>query len=262
MGAKFIIGLTDVTENESFFPTPHVEETYYGPPNQTEKYVYILQNNNISIEKASIEWQLDMSLPAVVALLDICDAVKSQVLNVTQIYAHKFLQEVLPSLYDTDFIIELKTLIPNPAVVFPEYTNTDYENVSTNPTPIYCSLELDGAASALTANITEYETINSAMFNDDLSFLIQGPQTRYVYPTFRVNFRHNTETTKRYVMDVRQQQWMDSNKDALESKGYFKSDIKNKIGALTIGELIGNHADAFAKAQQYNRICRVEIVRD
>jgi hypothetical protein len=260
MGARFIIGLTDVTANESFFHTPHVEDTYSGE--QTEKYVYILQNNNTSIERASIEWQLDMSLPAVVALLDIYDAVKSQVLNVTQINAHKYLQEVLPSLYDTDFYIELKTLIPNPTLVFPEYTVTDYENVSTNAEPIYCSLELGGVSSALTENITQYETLNYAMFNNDFSYLIQGPMARYVYPNFAVNFRHNTETVKNKTMSIRQQQWMDSNKDFLEAKGYFKSDIRNKIGALTIGELIGTHADAFAKAQQYNRICRVEIVRD
>jgi len=62
-------------------------------------------------------------------------------------------------------------------------------------------------------------------------------------------------------MNITQQQWMDSNKDLLEAKGYFKSDIKNKIGTLFIGQLIGTHADAFAKAQQYNRICRVEIER-
>jgi hypothetical protein len=62
-------------------------------------------------------------------------------------------------------------------------------------------------------------------------------------------------------MNITQQQWMDSNKDLLEAKGYFKSDIKNKIGTLVIGQLIGTHADAFAKAQQYNRICRVEIER-
>lgn len=262
MGAKFIIGLTDVTENESFFPTPYVEDTYQGPPDQTEKHVYILQNNNTSIEQASIEWQLDMSIPAVVALVDIYDAIKSQVLNVTHIYAHKYLQQVLPSLYDTDFIIELKTLIPDSNLVYPEYTDTDYQSITTNDAPIYCSLELEGISSLLSPNTTEYEILGYAMFNNDFSYLKQGPLARYVYPTFRVNFRHNTETVKNNNMSIRQQQWMNENKDVLESKGYFISEVKNKLGSLYIGELIGTHADAFAKAQQYNRICRVEIVRD
>jgi hypothetical protein len=202
-----------------------------------------------------------MSLPAVIALLDIYDAVKSQMLNVTYIYAHKYLQELLPSLYDTDFIIELTTLIPDSPIIYPEYTVTDYEEVSTNTKPIYCSLELDGISSVLTPDVTDVETLNYAMFNNDFSYLVQGPMARYVYPIFRVNFRHSPATAKKNTMNITQQQWMDSNKDLLEAKGYFKSDIKNKIGTLFIGQLIGTHADAFAKAQQYNRICRVEIER-
>lgn len=263
MGVKFVIGLTDVTIHESFYPTPDVVNTYQGPADQFEKVAYyVLQNNNASIEKASIEWTLDTTLPAVNTVLDIIDTVKISPLNVTHIYAHKYTQEVLPSLFDTDFIIEMKNLVPVDGLVFPEYTSVDYDNISTNKPPMYCSLELDGTCATLTSQVEDAQTLAYAMFNNDLSYLVNGPMIKYVYPTFRVNFRHNGETVLNKSMSVQQTQWMRDNKDFLESKGYSESDNKNKLGSLVIGQLVGSYQDAFAKAQQYTRICRVEIIRD
>jgi hypothetical protein len=263
MGVKFVIGLTDVTEHESFYPTPDVVSTYQGPADQFEKVAYyVLQNNNTSIEKASIEWILDTSLPAVNSVLDIIDTVKQSLLNVTHIYAHKYTQEVLPSLFDTDFIVEMKNLVPVDGLVFPEYTDVDYDNVSTNRPAVYCSLELDGIAAMLTSQITDVQTLSYAMSNSDLSYLPNGPIVKYVYPTFRINLRHSNETVLNKSMSIEQRQWMNDNNSVLASKGYSELDSKNKLGSLVIGQLVGSYQEAFSKSQQYTRICRVEIVRD
>lgn len=260
MAAKFVIGLTDL-ESDVFYPAHGVAESYDGPVEQFEKNVYILQRNDTSIEKASIEWELDTTLPAVNNLLNVLSIMKSK-LYITQVYAHKY-HQVLPGLYDTDFVVELKNLIPNVGLVLPEYTTVDYENISTNTIPTYCSLELDSSFSYMCANnIEEDETLFYSMANENYDFLKTGPLSRFVYPAFRINFRTNSSVVINKEMTVAQKEWMTANKEMLESKGYYITDPKSKIGALVIGQLIGSYDDAFNKAQQYNKICRVEIVEE
>ena len=259
MSIKLVIGLTDV-DGENFYPTPDISESYTGPVNLLEKIVYTLPQNDTAVEKAFIEWELDTTLPAVNNLLNILDVIKSK-LNITRVYYHKYSQ-VLPGLFDTDFILEFKNLIPNTGLILSDYTDIDYENVITNKIPIYCSIELDATASVLGTGLDENETLFHAMESNNTTFLVDGPMRRVVTPTLLISFVNNDQSIKNKSMSIEQQQWMLDNKELLESKGYYMSEVKNKIGALVIGQLIGTYDDAFAKAQQYNRICRVEIVRE
>jgi hypothetical protein len=262
MSVKFVIGLTDVLENDSFYPAPYLADTYQGQASQYEKVTYVLQNNNTSIEKASIEWVLDTSLPAVNNVLGIIDAIQQSILSATYIYAHKYTREVLPGLFDSDYIIDMKSLVPIDGLVFPEYTDVDYDNVSTNKPPLYCTLELDGVATMLSNQVDETQMLAYAMAYNDFSYLTPGPLIKYVYPTFRVNFRHSNETILNKSMSFEQHTWMHDNKSILESKGYTELDNKNRLGCLVIGQLVGSYQDAFLKSQQYTRICRVEIVKE
>jgi hypothetical protein len=252
---KFVIGLTD-TDSDAFHPNPDIAESYDGLENLIDKNVYALHKNDTAIERTNIEWMLDDTLPAVTNLLTVLDAIKSGI-HMTLIHCHKYRQNF--DLYDTDFLIEIKNLLPNLDLVLPEYTQLDYDNMSTNE----CSLELDSGAAERCANINDNEFLVHAMETGDYTFLKEGPTTKFVYPAFRINFRYNVnDNVTNKTMSAAQQEWMINNKDLLESKGYYISDSRNRIGALKIGQLIGTYEDAFAKAQQYSKICRVEIIRE
>lgn len=255
MGVKFVIGLTDL-ESEDFIYSPLSASDYYTSEAQIDGSVYVLQTPTNAYEKASIEWDLDTTLPAVSNLLIVLETIKSK-MHIIQIHWNKY---VMPDsvLYATNFLIELKNLIPDTNLILPEYDSTDYDNISFDE----CSLELDASLSEW-CMFNNTESLHYAMSTGDYNFLRNGPTTRFVYPAFRINFHHSTDSgVPDNTMSDTQREWMLHNKDLLESKGYYMSDSRNKIGAIGIGKLIGTYEDAFLKVQQYNRICRVEIVKE
>lgn len=256
MGVKFIVGLTN--EDSSCF-----YKTYNLPPGYVQSlnfFDYILLRNDTVVEKATIEWELDTTLPAVNNLINIISQIKLKP-DVTNIIYTRY-QDYLPGYAESDFLIKMYNLIPNNDINFPEYTITDYENITTNSCPTYGSLTLDTILSQVAHGVEEHQTLSYAMHNTDVSLLTSGPTKHVVFPALRINFLSNSNPVAKKEMSMDQKFWMTENKEILESKGFYISDIRNKIGRLVIGRLIGSYDDVFTKAQTYNKICRIEIVEE
>lgn len=246
---KFVLGLTDEV-SQYVFPKTKLEDMFPA----VDSEMYSLSSNDTSIEKATIEWELDATLPAVNALFLTVNNIKSKV-NYLSLLFNRYNQ------FQEDFYIELANLWPNDTVILQKYTDIDYENINTG-TPPYASLELDEIASYRYNNISDHESLNYAFQTKDFSFLLNGPQDKIVYPAFRISFYSESERTYNKFMSEEQQKWMTDNKEQLASKGYYATDLKNKLGSLPIGTLIGSPEDAYRKLRQYNKVCRVDIIEE
>ena len=262
MSAKFVIGLTDL-ESESFIPnyrfdTARPELDDLNP----DRNAYNLMNNiESSIEKATIEWQLDDTLPAVTNLINVYKIIKSNRLHMMSVLYTSWISSET-RLVNADIFVELTTLIPVTGIDFPLYTDTDYDNISTDRIPVYGSLELDSVSSYARNGIDIRSTLDYAQTMNTTDLLLDSPAERVVYPAFMISFVSNSARTPTKTMSISQKSWMLSNNDVLESKGYYISDNKTKTGGLVIGDLIGNYEDAFEKIQTYNKVCRIDIVED
>jgi hypothetical protein len=265
MAAKFVIGLTDVNDN-GFAPNQRlydsVDPYLWTDWNPTWDAYSLSDNIDLSIEKSTIEWQLDVTLPAVVNLINVYKAVRSKRLHTLSVLYSKGISPETGFL-NADIFIELSTLVPFRDINFPLYTDVDYDNLSTDKFAVYGSLELDSMCSYEHNGIGQHNTLSYAKNENTFDLLPNGPAERVVYPAFRINFiTSSTTRTTTKSMSIDQKIWMLNNKDVLESKGYYVSDNKTKIGGLVIGDLIGNYEDAFVKIQTYNKVCRIDIIED
>jgi hypothetical protein len=264
MSAKFVIGLTDL-ESESFIPNYRLLDESARPELDDlnpDRDAYNLMNNiELSIEKATIEWQLDYTLPAVTNLINVYKIIKSNRLHMMSVIYTSWISSET-RLVNADIFVELTTLIPVTGIDFPLYTDTDYDNISTDRIPVYGSLELDSVSSYERNGINIRSTLDYAQTMNTTDLLSDSPAERVVYPAFTISFVSNSARTPTKTMSISQKSWMLSNNDVLESKGYYISDNKTKTGGLVIGDLIGNYEDAFEKIQTYNKVCRIDIVED
>jgi hypothetical protein len=263
MATKLVIGLTDV-ENEFFLPNVRLQNYIFDNTDIIKTDTYTLFGNLSSIEKASIEWILNTDLPAVNNMLSSLDIIKSK-LHITGIKTTHFTPP-LPDLKNLIIYIEVANLIPNDSLVLQNYTMTDYENIYTGPQQ-FGSLELDSSASYTYNGTDSLETIYHAMEINSLTLLGDGPKERVVYPAFSISFYLDSTIKPINVppntsMSAEQVNWMNMHKAELESKGYYINDVKNKIGGLQIGSLVGSVEDAFSKIQQYTKVCRFEIIEE
>jgi hypothetical protein len=89
-----------------------------------------------------------------------------------------------------------------------------------------------------------------------------GPINRMVTTRFVFSFFTGISTPPLTRMNIEQEIWMKENQTELEALGYTINDPTAKVGALPIGRLLGDPQEQYDKIQQFNKVCRIDIVRD
>jgi hypothetical protein len=257
MSTKLVIGLTDET-TELFFPDSSILSQPM-PEVLTSRDAYNLAENDVSVEKATLEWELNTSLPAVNALLETIVALKQRP------YFSKIRLETRASVsadyQDIDVSFELLNMVPNLAVSYQPYTTQDNEAVITT-LQSFGSLELEGTEGYRYQGIDISQIMSSAYEADDLSLLYPGPVNRLVVPVFNFSFFLGRTQPPSTQMSADQYKWMSDNQSALSAKGYEIDDPRSKIGALPIGVLLGDPMEQYEKIKQFRKICRIDIVSE
>lgn len=257
MSTKLVIGLTDET-NELFFPNSTILSEPL-PEFLTSRDAYNLAENDASIEKATLEWELDTRLPAVNAVLATITALKQRPYFSTIMVESR--ANVSADHQDIDVSFELINIVPNLAVSYQPYTTQDNEAVITT-LQSFGSLELEGIAGYRYQGIDDSQTMSFAYEANDLSYLRNGPVDRLAVPVFNFSFYLGRTQQPSTQMAAEQQHWMTANQSALSAKGYEVDDPKSKIGALPIGSLIGDPMEQYEKIKQFRKICRIDIVSE
>lgn len=257
MPTKLVIGLTDET-TELFFP----DNTILSQPMPeilTSRDAYNLAENDASIEKATLEWELNTSLPAVNAVLATIAALKQRP------YFSKIRLETRASVsadyQDIDVSFELLNIVPNLSVSYQPYTAQDNEAVITT-LQSFGSLELEGAEGYRYQGLDISQLMSFAHESNDLSLLHPGPVDRLAVPVFNFSFYLGRTQPPSTQMSADQYKWMMDNQSALSAKGYEVDDPRSKIGALPIGVLLGDPMEQYEKIKQFRKICRIDIVSD
>jgi hypothetical protein len=264
MSVKLVIGLTDTLSNSIFSVSSNpytiasslMNVTHMTAGMTRDSYNLLLLPN--TVEHTTIEWELNTNLPAVAALLNMIDVIK------TRPYFAKVItdtRKVVGSYKDVFSAVEFVNVIPNREIPKVFYTEEDNNAVVTTEQE-FGVLELDSLLGYEYQSVTENETLTYAFKNDDLSMLRKGPINRMVTPRFVFSFFTAQSTNPSTQMNILQQSWMKNHKDELEALGYKIDDPTSKIGALPIGRLIGDPQEQYNKILQFGKICKVNIIRD
>jgi hypothetical protein len=264
MPVKLVIGLTDTLSNSIFSVSSNpyaIASPLIDIANMTEDMTrdsYNLLLLPDTVEQATLEWELDTELPAVNALLNMIDVIK------TRPYFAKVVSDtraVIGSYKDIVTMIEFVNVIPNREVTKVFYTEEDNNAVVTTDQE-FGVLELDSLLGYEYQGVKEDETLTYAFNNDDLSMLREGPINRMVRPRFVFSFYTGQSPNPSTQMSILQQIWMKKHQDELAALGYTINDPTAKVGALPVGRLLGDPQEQYDKMQQFSKVCRIDIVRD
>ena len=264
MATKLVIGLTDQLSdsiyskvyNHFIVASPFGDVNLMTKDMKREAYNLLLSTD--TVERATLEWELNTNLPAVVAVLDMIDAIK------TRPHFAKVVMDtrkVIDSYNDMFTMIEFLNVIPNRALPKVFYTEEDNNAVITTEQE-FGTLELDSMLGYEYQGIQEHETMTYAFNHRDLSMLRPGPVNRMVTARFVFSFFTGNSAPPTTRMSIEQETWMKENQAELEELGYTIDDPTAKVGALPVGRLLGDPQEQYDKMQQFNKVCRIDIVRD
>lgn len=264
MATKLVIGLTDQLDDSvhSKIRNQFIVASPFGdvrlPIENMSRDAYNLLLSPDTAERATLEWELNTNLPAVVAVLDMIDAIKTRP-HYAKVVMDTY--KIVDSYNDIFTMIDLVNVIPNRALPEVFYTEEDNNAVITTPQE-FGTLELDSLLGYEYQGIQENETMTYAFNHRDLSMLRPGPINRMVATRFVFSFFTGNSTPPLTRMNIEQEMWMKENQAELEALGYTISDPTAKVGALPIGRLLGDPQEQYDKIQQFNKVCRIDIVRD
>lgn len=264
MATKLVIGLTDhlsdsihsKVNNHLIVASPFSDVSLMTEDMSRDAYNLLLSPD--TVERATLEWELNTSLPAVAAVLDIIDIVK------TRPYFAKVVTDtrtVVGTYKDMFTMIEFVNVIPNRAMPKIFYTEEDNNAVITTDQE-FGTLELDSMLGYEYQGVQENETLTYAFNNRDLTMLRPGPVNRMVTTRFVFSFFTGYFAPPSTRISTEQEMWMRENQEKLEELGYTIDDPTSKVGALPVGRLLGDPQEQYDKILNFNKVCRIDIVRD
>lgn len=253
---KLQIGLTDVEESENFV-YDDIDTTLDRPTIKRVRYNILKQSDEI--EKATLEWKLNVDLPAVQSTIKYWEhTIRRPHLSMIQITSES--NRFLPTHSNFEINIDFVNLLPlsiNPE----DYTDEDFENTCYPHNRRFGDLELGYHAAYNVAGYSYEETSEYAIFNDTLEYY--NPEARPVaIPYFFIDFFLSKPAIKASKLDSRTLKFINDHQEEFMNLGIDKDTFLKTYGRFTAGTLLTEPLEAYTNIKDYPRICRTSIVKE
>lgn len=245
---KFVVGLTDNIDYDGFIYDKNFKSDV--------SVLYNIQKPTTEIEKATLEWEIDTSIDAVINALTMWEQlIRIPHLCMINVGQHTF--EMMPSFKECYLDIGFLNLIPFKSDIIKHLTDSDYSKLTADT--FFGDLCIHLHDNSHIAN----STILTAYHSNDISLLSDATVRSSVFPKFYSNF--NLRGNKP-IMDRRYDKsfinWIEEHKDVIISKGYdINSNRILNYGHLVIGKLLTDFNTTYENLIAYPRICRTSFVK-
>lgn len=252
---KLQLGLTDVLETENFV-YDKIEPDLEKPNLERIRYNILKQSTND--EKAVLEWQLNVDLPAVQNAIETWE----HIIRRPHLAMIQFMSEqsyMLPTYHDIEINLDFVNLIPLPTK-YKLFTQKDFENLIFSHSRQFGELMFSTHALYHAAGYEHEETAEYAIYMDTLEYY--NPDAIPVaIPQFKIDFFLTRPSIKSNRPDFRTIKFLEKHKEEIESLGIDKDRFLQTYGRLKAGTLLTDPLDAYNAIKQYPRVCRTSIVK-
>ena len=253
MVTKLIVGLTDVLSSE-FVSKPVISEMQDSQTVSIESYVIPATTSIVANE--TLEWTLNTTLPAVSGLLLTIQQMKTRI---TLKESTVIKRNPIDGYNSFSLLFGLMNYVPNPAVVYTEFTDDDYNSLVTYPR--FGDIVLEEAHGHEINGIESTGTLSYAVDNETIDHLTTAYPLRSAVPMFNVRFNiGERDNIPQHNMPLGFVTWFNTNINALTAKGWELNNPKSRVGFYVAGSLVGDPWEQYLKLSNNPYICSIDIV--
>ena len=255
MVTKLVVGLTDVLSSE-FVSKPVISELFDSQTVSVDSYAIPTSISIVANEK--LEWVIDTTLPGVTGLLSTIEQMKTRLLLRE---ATVIKRNPIDGYNSFSLLFGLINYVPNPAVVYTEFTDEDYSSLVLYPR--FGDLVLEEVYGYEINGIAHTSALSYAVDYDTTDYLANAYPTRSAVPMFNVRFTIGEKNNvPQRNNPIALDEWFNTNIDALTTKGWNLTNPKSRVGFYVAGSLVGDPWEQYLKLSNNPYICSIDIVEE
>jgi hypothetical protein len=254
MVTKLVVGLTDSLHSEFIINLEKAQMHYDSQAVSVDAYVI---PTSISItENETLEWILDTTLPGVTSLLSTVEQMKTRLL----LREATIIKRMPIDGYNSfSLLFGLINYVPNPAVVYTEFTDEDYNSLVVYHR--FGDLVLEEVDGYEINSVPHTSSITYAIDHDTTDYLSNAYPPRSAVPMFNVRFTiGERDNIPQHNMPLEFDEWFNTNIDALTAKGWEITNPKSRAGFYVAGSLVGDRWEQYLKLSNNPYICSIDVV--
>ena len=255
MVTKLVVGLTDVLHND-FVTETVIPEAYGEQIVSVDSYVIPVSANIVANE--TLEWVLDTTLPGVIGLLATVEQMKTRLLlgEVTIIK-----RVPIDGHNSFSLLFGLLNYVPNPAVVYTEFTDEDYNSLVIYPR--FGDIVLEEVDGYEINGVPHTSSLTYIRDHDSTEYLADAYPPRSAVPMFNVRFAiDERNNVPQRTMLPALADWFNDNLSFLSAKGWDLNNPKSRVGFYVAGSLVGDPWEQYLKLSNNPYICTIDIVEE
>ena len=256
MVTKLVVGLTDVLSSE-FVSKPDLSKNHYD--DQTVSVdAYVIPTSISITENETLEWILDTTLPGVASLLSTIEQMKTRLLLRE---ATIIKRNPIDGYNSFSLLFGLINYVPNPAVVYTEFTDEDYNSLVVYTR--FGDIVLEEADGYEINGIAHTSSLTYARDHETTEYLADAYPPRSAVPMFNVRFTiGERDNIPQRTMLPALAEWFNDNIGALTAKGWDLNNPKSRVGFYVAGSLVGDPWEQYLKLSNNPYICTIDIVEE
>ena len=256
MVTKLVVGLTDVLHNEFVL---NLEKSQMHSDNQTvsvDAYAIPVSCNVAANE--TLEWILDTTLPGVASLLSTVEQMKTRLTLEEAIIIKRM---PIGGYNSISLLFGLLNYVPNPAVVYTDFTDEYYNSLVVYHK--FGDLVLEEVEGYEINGVPHTSSITYAIDHETTDYLANAYPPRSAVPIFNVRFTiGERDNIPQHNMPIGFETWFNTNIDALTAKGWELNNPKSRAGFYVAGSLVGDPWEQYLKFANNPYICTINIVEE
>ena len=255
MVTKLIVGLTDVLHNDFVIETV-TDELFNIQTVSVDSYAIPTSISIVANE--TLEWVMDTALPGVTSLLSTVEQMKTRLLLRE---ATVIKRNPIDGYNSFSLLFGLINYVPNPAVVYTEFTDEDYSSLVLYPR--FGDLVLEEVYGYEINGIAHTSSLSYAVDHDTTDYLANAYPTRSAVPMFNVRFTIGEQNNvPQRNNPIALDEWFNSKIDVLTTKGWDLNNPKSRVGFYVAGSLVGDPWEQYLKLSNNPYICTIDIVEE
>lgn len=253
MVTKLVVGLTDVLHDE-FVTRPVMPETYDSQSVDS----YTIPASTSIVANETLEWVLNTELPAISSLLTTIEQMKTRLMLREAIIIKRM---PIDGYHSFSLLFGLVNYVPNPAAVYTEFIDEDYNSLVVYPR--FGDLILEEVDGYEINGIAHTTALSYAVEHATTDYLATAYPPRSAVPMFNVRFiigeKNNTPSR---TMTLGYNEWVNYHIDTLTAKGWELDNPKSRTGFYVAGSLVGDPWEQYLKLSNNPYICTIDVVEE